>query len=164
MGTYRWNTLYSKILPAKSCTWRRRLAAQGPPSQAVHQNLATGPKELWYLKVYWNMIQIVTFQRKFKNIQQHSRFWTGYFGETLLCPQWKVAEFWLIDPLLELDVDSVLLSKLYDSVLETPRTRMLPMLSSEVDQSVTIRLTSAEDGEGFLRNIRFKNVSVVAQF
>ena len=75
-----------------------------------------------------------------------------------------VAEFWLIDPLLELDVDSVLLSKLYDSVLETPRTRMLPMLSSEVDQSVTIWLTSAEDGEGFLQNIQFKHVSVVEQF
>ena len=34
----------------------------------------------------------------------------------------------------------------------------------EVDQSVTIQLPSAEDGERFLRNIRFKNVSFDEQF
>ena len=31
-------------LPAKSCARRRQLAAQAAPSQAVHRNLATGPK------------------------------------------------------------------------------------------------------------------------
>ena len=41
-----------------------------------------------------------------------------------------------------------------------PRQRWVP----EVDQSVRIQLPSAEDGEGFLWNIRFKNVSVVEQF
>ena len=40
------------------------------------------------------------------------------------------------------------------------RQRRVP----EVDQSVAIQLPSAEDGEGFLRNIWFKNVSVVEQF
>ena len=44
MGTYAWNTFYSKILPAKSCTRRRRPATQGPPSQAVDRNLATDRK------------------------------------------------------------------------------------------------------------------------
>ena len=39
MGTYAWNTLNFKILFVKSRT-------QGPPSQAVHRNLATGPKYL----------------------------------------------------------------------------------------------------------------------
>ena len=34
----------------------------------------------------------------------------------------------------------------------------------DVDQSVAIQLPSADDGEGFLQNIRFKNVSVVEQF
>ena len=34
----------------------------------------------------------------------------------------------------------------------------------EVDKSVAIQLPSAEEGEGFLRNIGFKNVSVVEQF
>ena len=46
MGTYAWNTLYSKNLPAKSRTRRRRRAAQGSPSQPVHRNLATGPKQI----------------------------------------------------------------------------------------------------------------------
>ena len=40
------------------------------------------------------------------------------------------------------------------------RQRRVP----EVDQLVRIQPPSAEDGEGFLRNIRFKNVSVVEQF
>ena len=44
MGSFAWNTLYSKILPAKSRSRRRRPAAQNPPSQALHWNLATGPK------------------------------------------------------------------------------------------------------------------------
>ena len=39
------------------------------------------------------------------------------------------------------------------------RQRRVP----EVDQLVRIQLPSVEDGEGFLRNIRFKNVSVVEQ-
>ena len=43
MGTYAWNILYSKILPPKSRTRRRRPATQAGPSQAVHRNLATGP-------------------------------------------------------------------------------------------------------------------------
>ena len=34
----------------------------------------------------------------------------------------------------------------------------------EVDQSVKIQLPFVEDGEGFLQNICFKNVSVVEQF
>ena len=33
-----------------------------------------------------------------------------------------------------------------------------------VDQSVNIQLPSAEDGEGFLQNIWFQNMSVVEQF
>ena len=33
----------------------------------------------------------------------------------------------------------------------------------KVDQSVAIQVPSAEDGEGFLWNIRFKNVSVVRE-
>ena len=50
------------------------------------------------------------------------------------------------------------LSKIYDSLLETPRSRTPPTASSRsvVDQSVRIQLPSAEDGEGFLRNIRSK--------
>ena len=48
MGTYAWNILYSKILPAKSGARRRRPAAQAAPSQAVHWNLATGPYQLHY--------------------------------------------------------------------------------------------------------------------
>ena len=43
MGTYAWNILFSKILPAKSRARHRRPAAQAAPSQAVHRNLATGP-------------------------------------------------------------------------------------------------------------------------
>ena len=43
MGTYAWNILYSKILPAKSRDSPRRPATQATPSQAVHRNLATGP-------------------------------------------------------------------------------------------------------------------------
>ena len=34
----------------------------------------------------------------------------------------------------------------------------------EVNRSVNIQLPSAEDGEGFLWNIRIQNVSVVEQF
>ena len=45
MGTYAWNTLYFKILPAKSRGRRRLPAAQSPLSQAVHRNLATGPNK-----------------------------------------------------------------------------------------------------------------------
>ena len=33
-----------------------------------------------------------------------------------------------------------------------------------MDKSVNIQLPSAEDGEGFLRNIHVKNMSVVDQF
>ena len=39
MGTYAWNILYSKILPEKYRSQRRRLAAQAVPIQAVHRNL-----------------------------------------------------------------------------------------------------------------------------
>ena len=46
MGTYAWNTLYSKILPRKSRAQRRRPATQSPSSQAVHRNLATGPYKI----------------------------------------------------------------------------------------------------------------------
>ena len=42
MGTYAWNILYSKILPPKFRTRRRRPATQAGHSQAVHRNLATG--------------------------------------------------------------------------------------------------------------------------
>ena len=47
MGTYAWNILYSKILPAKSRARHRRPATKALPSQAVHRNLATGPKWLY---------------------------------------------------------------------------------------------------------------------
>ena len=40
--------------------------------------------------------------------QQHSCFWTEYFGETLLRPQQMVGEFWLTDPLPELAAGGVL--------------------------------------------------------
>ena len=40
----------------------------------------------------------------FKTVQQHSRFWTEYFGETLFRPRWMVAEMRLTDPLPELAV------------------------------------------------------------
>ena len=40
MGTYMHD---SKILPSKSHARRHHLAAQGPLSQAVHQNLAMDP-------------------------------------------------------------------------------------------------------------------------
>ena len=43
MGTYTWNILYCKILSAQSRAQRHRPAATGPPSQAEHWNLATGP-------------------------------------------------------------------------------------------------------------------------
>ena len=36
-------------------------------------------------------------------VQQYSCFWFKYFGDTLLCSQQVVAEFWLANPLLELD-------------------------------------------------------------
>ena len=41
---------------------------------------------------------------------------------------------------------------------------MLPAKSSGVEELVAIKLPSAEDGERFLRNIRFKNLGVVEQF
>ena len=47
------------------------------------------------------------YQRNFKTVQQHSRFWSEYFRETLLRPQRVVAECWLTDLLLELAVDGV---------------------------------------------------------
>ena len=43
MGTYTWNQLYSKILPAESCAQRHHLVTVGQPSQAKYQNSATGP-------------------------------------------------------------------------------------------------------------------------
>ena len=48
------------------------------------------------------------YQRYIKTVHQHSRFWTEYFGETLLRPQRIVAEFWLTNPLPELAVGGVL--------------------------------------------------------
>ena len=45
MGTYAWNILYPKILTAKSSDRRPARPAQARPSQAEHQNLATGPNE-----------------------------------------------------------------------------------------------------------------------
>ena len=47
-------------------------------------------------------------QRDIKTDQQHSRFLSEYFGETLLRPQRMVAELRLTDPLLELAVGGVL--------------------------------------------------------
>ena len=44
-------------------------------------------------------------QKYFKTVQQHSRFWSEYFRETLLHPQRTVAVCWLTDSLLELAVD-----------------------------------------------------------
>ena len=108
------------------------------------------------------------------------KFWTKYFGEILLRSQQMVADLRLTDPLPELAVGVVPrkvreaifirketsptlnrdgggvggqheLSKIYDSLLETPSSRTLPTTSSRSG-------SSAEDGEGFLRNIRFKNV------
>ena len=49
-------------------------------------------------------------------------------------------------------------------LLKTPRYRTPSAASSGVNQSVNIQLPSAEVGEGFLWNIRIKNVSVVEQF
>ena len=48
------------------------------------------------------------FKKWFKSVQQHSRFWTEYFGGTLLRPQRMVAELRLTGPLSELAVDGVL--------------------------------------------------------
>ena len=56
------------------------------------------------------------------------------------------------------------LSKIYDSLLETPRIGHCQRWIPEVDQSFKIHYPSAEDGHGFLWNIQFKNVSVVEQF
>ena len=54
-------------------------------------------------------------------------------------------------PTLNKDGGGRELSKIYDSLLETPRTSRTPSTaSSEVDQLVRIQLPSAEDGEGFL--------------
>ena len=57
------------------------------------------------------------------------------------------------------------LSKIYNSLLKCQellgcRQQRVP----KVDQSVRIQLPSAEDREGFLQNVLFKNVSVVEQF
>ena len=41
---------------------------------------------------------------------------------------------------------------------------MVHFCKGEVDQIVRIQLPSAEDGEGFLQNIQFKNKSFVEQF
>ena len=51
-------------------------------------------------------------QKWLKTVQQHSRFWTEYFGETLLRRQRMVAELRLTDPLPDLAVDDVLELKL----------------------------------------------------
>ena len=48
----------------------------------------------------------------------------------------------------------------YKHQLQGHRQRRVP----EVDQSVAIPLLSAKDGEEFLRNTPFKNVSVVKQY
>ena len=61
-------------------------------------------------------------------------------------------------PTLNRDGGGRELSKIYDSLLETPRSRTSP---TEEDQSVAIQLPSAEDGDGYHRNIQIKNVSVV---
>ena len=47
-------------------------------------------------------------QKWFKTVQQHSRFWTEYLGETRPHPQQMVAELQLTDPLPELVIGGVL--------------------------------------------------------
>ena len=54
------------------------------------------------------LVQEELVSKKLKNVQQHSRFWTKYFRETLLRPQRMVAELSLTDPLLELTIGGVL--------------------------------------------------------
>ena len=66
----------------------------------------TGVSLVWKIRSIMNVIIRVgrRHQKYFKTVQQHSRFWTEYFGETLLHPQRMVAELRLTDPFPELAV------------------------------------------------------------
>ena len=52
MGTYAWNKLYCKILPAKSST-------AGLPNQAEHQSLATSPKHKLLFSISTTLDQLI---------------------------------------------------------------------------------------------------------
>ena len=58
------------------------------------------------MNVLYVLVEDIT--DKWKLFKQHSRFWTEYFGETLLRTKRMVAKFWLTDPLPKLIVGSVL--------------------------------------------------------
>ena len=54
--------------------------------------------------------------------------------------------------------------KMYDSILETPKTKTPATMSSVEDRSVRIQPSLAEDGEGIVQNIWIKIFKVVKQF
>ena len=63
-----------------------------------------------------------------------SRFWTEYFGETLLRPQWMVAELQPTEPLPELAVGSVLKLGVYRSESYIFESSCPPPVPLEGDQ------------------------------